>query len=77
MSLSDVLHIPMCTIRRHPDGGFTPVLHASRVEPPQASRSGISLPGVDHAVRYARDHYGVLPVVVDEECRPVIVRDAS
>lgn len=77
MSLSDVLHMPMCTVRRHPDGGFTPVLHASQMEPPQASPSGISLPDVDHAVRYARNHYGVLPVVVDNECRSTTVRDAS
>lgn len=77
MSLSDIVHIPMCTVRRHPDGGFTPVLHASQVEPPEASRSSISLPDIDHTVRYARDQYGVLPVVVDDECRPVSIWRAS
>jgi hypothetical protein len=69
MSRSDVLHIPMCTVRRHPDGGFTPVLHASQVLPPLVPVTSISLPDPARAVQYARDHYGILPVVVADECR--------
>ena len=62
--------IAMCTIRRHPAGGFTPVLHLSDVPPPAPTESCISLPTVALAVQYARNQYGVFPVAVAEECSP-------
>jgi hypothetical protein len=66
MPRSEVLHLPMCTIRRHPQGGFTPVLHSSQSMPPAVALTAISLPDVGRAAQYARDHYGVLPVVVGD-----------
>lgn len=61
--------IAMCTVRPHPEGGYAPVLHLSSVEAPLPSPGCISLPTPADAARYARNHYGSLPVVVADECR--------
>jgi hypothetical protein len=74
MSRPTVAAIPLCTIRRHPSGGFTPVLHLSEMPAPDPATSEISLPDVGHAVQYARDHYGTLPVLVSRECMHVSPR---
>jgi hypothetical protein len=49
--------IPMCTVRRHPSGGYTPVLHLPEATPP------------DQAVQYARNHYGTDHICIAAECR--------
>lgn len=59
---------PVCTVRRHPDGGYTPVLHLSDQAPPAADPDGISMPSPADAQRYARDHYGTLCNLVHDEC---------
>lgn len=59
---------PVCTVRRHPEGGYSPVLHLSDHATPPPDPEAISLPTVDDAQRYARDHYGTRVIVVDPEC---------
>ncbi len=66
----------MCTVRRHPTGGFTPVLHVSGRPAPAVTETGISLPTVARAAQYARNHYGTVPVLVDEECHGPVLRTA-
>lgn len=53
---------PVCTICRHPEGGFTPVLHLSNRMAPEVSRHEISLPTPGDVERYARNHYGAVPI---------------
>lgn len=62
---------PVCTVRRHPDGGFTPVLHLSDQPVPSASADELSMPTPEDVIRYARNHYGTRVVLVDPECRSV------
>lgn len=62
--------VPRCTIRRHPDGGCTPVLHPAHMPAPESAPSAVSLPDIGDAVHYARDHYGTVLVVVADECLP-------
>lgn len=62
--------VPRCTIRRHPHGGFSPVLHPSSMPPPACAPGAPCLPDIGRAVQYARDHYGTVFVVVDYECDP-------
>lgn len=59
---------PICTIRRHPEGGFTPVLHLSGQRPPEASSHELSMPTPADVERYARNHYGTLVVLLSAEC---------
>lgn len=59
---------PVCSVRRHPDGGFTPVLHLSDRPAPEATRHGVALPTIAEAVRYARGHYATFAVLVHQEC---------
>ena len=54
-TLSSGPGVPMCTVRRHPDGGWTPVLHPA------------ALPAPDPAPRYARNHYGSLHIAVQDD----------
>lgn len=60
----------VCTVRRHPEGGYAAVLHMSNQAPPAASSFEISLPSLEDVARYARNHYGLLTVQVADECRP-------
>lgn len=59
----------VCTVRRHPEGGYTPVLHMSNQTPPAASVYELSLPSLDDCARYARNNYGTLVVQIADECR--------
>lgn len=68
--------VVMCTIRRHPTGGFTPVLHVSTRPAPAPTETCISLPTTARATQYARNHYGALPLAVDEECHRRTLRSA-
>ena len=61
--------IPMCTVRRHPTGGFTPVLHLPEATPPDPTPGSISLPTPDEAVQYARNHYGTDHICIAAECQ--------
>lgn len=60
--------VPMCTIRRNPTGGYSPVLHLSHQPPPVPAPTALSLPTVDDAARYARDHYGTGMIRIGDEC---------
>lgn len=60
--------IPVCTVRCHPTGGYTPVLHLSAAAPPEPTSSSISLPTTAEAAQYARNHYGVVDVRIAKEC---------
>ncbi len=68
--------IPMCTVRRHPLGGYTPVLHLSNTAAPSPTETCLSLPTTAQATQHARDHYGIVPVLVHEECGTDIARTA-
>lgn len=68
MFYAETSWVPRCTIRRHRDGGFTPVLHPAHMRPPASAPTAISFPDVAHAAQYARDHYGTVLVVVAGEC---------
>lgn len=57
---------PVCTILPHPEGGFTPVLHLSNGSAPEVSRHAISLPTPTDVQRYARNHYGAVPIRLAE-----------
>lgn len=59
---------PVCSVRRHPLGGFAPVLHLSNQPAPATSPHCASLPTVDEVMRYVRTHHGLLVVLVHEEC---------
>lgn len=59
---------PICSVRRHPLGGFTPVLHLSDRPAPPASPHGAQLPSIDAAVRHAREQHGLVFVLVHQEC---------
>lgn len=59
---------PVCTIRRHPEGGYTPVLHLSQRPVPQPRRDDISLPTPEDVARYARNHFGTVAFRIHEEC---------
>ena len=56
----------MCTIRQHPMGGWSPVLHVTGTEGPLPHAEAISFPDVLTAVRWARDHYGTVPLAIDD-----------
>ena len=58
--------VTMCTVRRHPDGGGTPVLHLTGTAGPEPHPEAISFPDVLTAVRWARDHYGSMPLAIDD-----------
>jgi hypothetical protein len=60
--------IAVCTVRRHPEGGYSPVLHLSNTTAPTPTDTCISLPTPAEAAQYARNHYGTMPVLVAEEC---------
>ncbi len=59
---------PVCTIRLHPEGGFTGVLHPSDRAAPAVSPHAISLPTPSDVERYARNHYGAELIRLDDEC---------
>jgi hypothetical protein len=61
--------VAVCTVRRHPLGGYTPVLHLAGTVAPTPTETCISLPTTLQATQYARNHYGTLPVLVEEEHR--------
>lgn len=56
--------VPMCTILRAPDGGWTAVLHPSDLAAPEPSPHSVTFPDVPSATRYARARYGTLHVAV-------------
>ncbi len=58
--------VPMCTIRPHPDGGWTAVLHMTGTESPAPHAEAISLPDVLGAIRWAHNHYGSVPLAIDD-----------
>jgi hypothetical protein len=58
--------VPMCTIKRHPEGGWTPVLHMTGTESPSARADAISLPDVLSAIQWAHRHYGTVPLAIDD-----------
>jgi hypothetical protein len=61
--------VAVCTVRRHPLSGYTPVLHLAGVPAPAPTETCISLPTTSQATQYARNHYGTLPVIVEETGR--------
>ena len=58
--------VPMCTIKRHPEGGWTPLLHMTGSESPEPRPDAISLPDVLSAIQWARNHYGSVPLAIDD-----------
>ena len=58
--------VTMCTVRRHPEGGWTPVLHVTGTAGPEPHTDAISLPDVLTAVRWARNHSGSMPLAIDD-----------
>ena len=58
--------VTMCTIRQHPEGGWSPVLHLTGSPGPAPHLDAISFPDVLTAVRWARDHYGSVPLAIDD-----------
>lgn len=58
--------VTMCTVRRHPEGGWTPVLHMTGTAGPEPHADAISFPDVLTAVRWARNHYGSMPLAIDD-----------
>ena len=61
--------VTMCTIKQHPEGGWTPVLHLSGTPGPEPRGDAISFPDVVTAIRYARNHYGSMPLAIDDHGR--------
>lgn len=59
---------PVCTIRLHPEGGYTAVLHLSDRAAPEADRDELSMPTPSDVERYARNHYGAVFIRLDDEC---------
>ena len=66
-TLSSGPGVPMCTVRRHPDGGWTPVLHPAALPAPDPAPHAMSFPDVSSATRYARNHYGSLHIAVQDD----------
>lgn len=60
---------PVCTIRRHPEGGYTAVLHLSDRAAPDADRHELSMPTPSDVEQYARNHYGAVVIRLGDECR--------
>ena len=58
--------VPMCTIKRHPEGGWTPVLHMTGTEGPTPHADAISFPDVLSAIQWAHSHYGTVPLAIDD-----------
>ncbi|MGN6576175.1 MAG: hypothetical protein ACTHKG_10830 [Nocardioides sp.] len=58
--------VPMCTIKRHPEGGWTPVLHMTGTEGPTPHADAISFPDVLSAIQWAHNHYGTVPLAIDD-----------
>lgn len=56
----------MCTIRRHPEGGWTPVLHLTGTPGPEPHADAISFPDVLTTICWAHDHYGTMPLSIDD-----------
>lgn len=56
----------MCTVRLHPEGGWTPVLHLSGQEAPRPRWDAITFPDVVTALQWVRNHYGDVPVAIDD-----------
>ena len=54
----------MCTIKRHPEGGWTAVLHLTGTEAPAPRPDAITLPDVLSAIQWARNHYGPMPLAI-------------
>lgn len=59
---------PMCTIRRHPEGGYAAVLHLSDRDAPEVSPHELSMPTPSDVERYARNHYGAVFIRLADEC---------
>jgi len=59
---------PVCTIRHHPEGGYTAVLHLSDRAAPEADADGLSMPTPSDVERYARNHYGAVFIRLDDDC---------
>jgi hypothetical protein len=60
---------PVCTIRLHPEGGYTAVHQLSDRAAPDVSPHAISLPTPADVERYARNHYGAVFIRLDDGCR--------
>lgn len=56
----------ICTVRLHPEGGWTPVLHLSGTPSPEPHDDAITFPDVVTALRWVRNHYGTVPVAIDD-----------
>jgi hypothetical protein len=69
--------VAVCTVRRHPLSGYTPVLHLAGAPAPAPTETCISLPTPLQATQYARNHYGTLPVTVEEEPRRPSARTSA
>jgi hypothetical protein len=70
MFRTEASSVPMCTVRRHPIGGYTPVLHLSNAPAPAPSVGTISFPRIAQARQYARDHFGTGMIRVADDCPP-------
>jgi len=55
-----------CTVRLHPEGGWTPVLHLSGQAAPEPRWDAITFPDVVTALHWVRNHYGDVPVAIDD-----------
>lgn len=69
--------VAVCTVRRHPLSGYTPVLHLVGDPAPEPTETCLSLPTPLQATQYARNHYGTLPVIVEEEARRLSRRGSA
>lgn len=59
----------LCTILLHPEGGWTPVLHLSGQAPPTPHFDAITFPNVVTTLQWVRNHYGDVPVAIDDHAR--------
>ena len=65
-ALSELEGMNQYTVRLHPEGGWTPVLHLSGREAPEPRWDAITFPDVVTTLQWVRDHYGDVPVAIDD-----------
>lgn len=58
--------VTMCTIKPHPEGGWSPVLHLTGTEGPAPAPDAVSLPDLLSAIQWVRNHYGSMPLAIDD-----------